>query len=149
MPKPINKLQALVPEYERRTLSSAQIKRSIAGSDLDPLTLMLAVVRDETLPVNLRMDAAKGALPYTHQRKPLALEGTDKPFVISADELRALSRNELVLMQGLLAKMGVSLAEHTQSPMYRENIAEIIEELLEEKQSGNWTPENEEFLKIF
>ncbi len=44
-------------------------------------------------------------------------------------------------------EMGVSLAEHTQSPRYRENIAERIEELLEEKQSGNWTPENEEFLK--
>ncbi len=107
---PTNRLKDLVPHYERRTLSETQIRKNIAASDLDPLSLMLAIIRDASLPVNIRMDAAKGALPYTHQRKPLAIEGTDKPLVIGGDELRSLSKSELMIMQGLLEKMGVALA---------------------------------------
>lgn len=104
-----NRLKDLKTDYERTRLTDDQIRKSIAGSTLGPMDLLLAVIRDFTLPVQVRMDAARSALPYTNQKKPIAIESTDKPFVITAEELKGMSKAELVAMKMLLAKIGVAV----------------------------------------
>lgn len=47
----------------------AAMERALAENpDLEPLDLMLAVVRDESAPVAARLEAAKVAAPYRHAR---------------------------------------------------------------------------------
>ena len=43
------------------------VERASSGGDL-PLDYMLEVMRDESLSIRLRIDAAKAAAPYVHQR---------------------------------------------------------------------------------
>ena len=43
------------------------VERASSGGDL-PLDFMLEVMRDESLGIRLRIDAAKAAAPYVHQR---------------------------------------------------------------------------------
>jgi hypothetical protein len=76
----------------------------------NPLDLLLAVIRNNSLPVMMRVEAARACAPYFHQKKPIAIEGTDKPL-ISQDDLRGLSAKELQTMRNLLLKMGVGIAD--------------------------------------
>lgn len=41
---------------------------AVAASGLTPLDYMLLVFRDESLPAELRLDAAKAAAPYVHPK---------------------------------------------------------------------------------
>jgi hypothetical protein len=41
---------------------------ALESGDLMPLDFMLAIVRDECLPVSIRLAAAKAALPYCHPK---------------------------------------------------------------------------------
>ena len=44
--------------------------RAILGDGLTPLAYLLSVMRDETMSVELRLEAAGKALPYCHKRQP-------------------------------------------------------------------------------
>jgi hypothetical protein len=48
--------------------ATALRERVIASQGTTPLAYMLAVLRDETQPREVRMDAAKSAAPYVHPR---------------------------------------------------------------------------------
>ena len=47
---------------------TAHKERAIAASGLTPLDYMLSILRDELLPSDARMDAAKAAAPYSHAK---------------------------------------------------------------------------------
>ena len=44
--------------------------QAILGDGLTPLAYLLSVMRDETMSVELRLEAAGKALPYCHKRQP-------------------------------------------------------------------------------
>jgi hypothetical protein len=48
--------------------ASAAREAAIAASGLTPLEYMLSTMRDETKPIELRLDMAKAAAPYVHPR---------------------------------------------------------------------------------
>jgi hypothetical protein len=49
-----------------------------AGSQMEPLEFLLEVLRDDFLPMDLRMEAAKAAAPYRHVRlAPVQQDGQD------------------------------------------------------------------------
>lgn len=78
-----------------------------------PLEFLLAVVRNDDLPLSSRVDAAKSASPYVHKKMPTVIEGGDKPlFDLSPEDLRALSKDELAALKHLLYKMGVEASEN-------------------------------------
>lgn len=51
-----------------RNKASAAREAAIAASGLTPLQYMLALMRDETQPVAVRLEMAKAAAPYVHPR---------------------------------------------------------------------------------
>jgi len=55
------------PKGSRNKRTLEQV-RAIAASGLTPLEYMLSVVRDETQPQEVRLDAAYKAAPYVHAR---------------------------------------------------------------------------------
>lgn len=48
--------------------ANAERQAEIAASGLTPLEYMLLILRDETKPVEARMDAAKAAAPFVHPK---------------------------------------------------------------------------------
>ena len=106
----VNKLKDLRSSSERQKRTDQQLRTKLASSDLSALELALAVVRDDNCPVQLRLDAAKTVLPYTHRKMPLAIEGGDKPFVLEQTHLQSLSKAELLQLQTLFGRMGVAVA---------------------------------------
>ena len=58
----------------RRTV---QREKQAKEFGLTPLDYMLYCLNDETLPVDIRLEAAGKAAPYVHRKLPTALEITD------------------------------------------------------------------------
>lgn len=103
-----NRLKNLVQQYDQEKLSDRQIKMAIESSDLSPLDFLVAVLRDNSLAVSTRLDAAKSAAPFMHQKKPLAVEGTDKPL-IPAEALRGMAKSDLAQLEQILSRAGVAV----------------------------------------
>lgn len=111
-PRPRNKLVEIAQQQQSGLMSNARIRTTIKGSDLNPLDLFLAVLRDASLPVGVRIEAAKNAAPYVHRRMPQEVETTNKMEVaFTSDELKGLSRQELLNLKGLLEKTGMKVAD--------------------------------------
>jgi hypothetical protein len=70
-------------------------KRMKEKGEITPLDCLLAMMRDEELPPEIRVRAAVGAAPYVHKRKPQALEVTGKFEWLTAEE-RELRRQLLL-----------------------------------------------------
>lgn len=86
----------------------ARIRTAISGDDLSPLDLFLAILRDHTAPIMLRVEAARSAAPYVHKKMPTIIEGGERPLLeVTTEELRGLSRQEITQFKLLLEKMGV------------------------------------------
>lgn len=91
-------------------LTDERVRIKVASSDLTPLELMLAVVRDDKLPVAVRMQAAQQAAPYVHRKMPQEVEATNKTQVtFGENELKHLSKAELETLRGLLSKTGAEI----------------------------------------
>lgn len=57
-----------------------------AADGLSPLDYLLAVLRDETNEMGVRLDAAKAAAPYCHpKRAPVDSDGKDQQLVINVN----------------------------------------------------------------
>src|SRR5215469_9514484 len=52
----------------RNRLSKAQVEAAMAAGDLMPLDYMLAIMRDEMMPMPVRFEAAKAAAPFCHSK---------------------------------------------------------------------------------
>lgn len=56
----------------------------VVNSGMTPLEFLVSVYRNEDLPMNERIDAAKAAAPYVHKRMPVQLEAK---IDVTADDL--------------------------------------------------------------
>ena len=56
------------PPGSRNKISKAQIQAALENGDLMPLDYMLALMRDEDLPMPIRFEAAKAAAPFCHSK---------------------------------------------------------------------------------
>ena len=61
----------------------------IAASGMTPMDFLISVMRDETRPIELRIDAAGRVAPYVHPRlQAISLEGGAQPLIV---EIRRFS----------------------------------------------------------
>lgn len=77
-----------------------------------PLDYLMQVVNDENVGRTVRIDAAKAAAPYVHQKKPMAIEGGDPSKPITLVDLlavREMDMGELNNLIELLKKAGAAL----------------------------------------
>ena len=65
------------------------LERANEGGQL-PLDYMLGVMRDESLDTQLRIDAAKAAAPYVHQKLSVISVDVTTPDVTHEEWLRSL-----------------------------------------------------------
>ena len=65
------------------------LERAIEGGQL-PLDYMLEIMRDQSLDPRLRIDAAKAAAPYVHQRLSAISIDLAKPEVTHEEWLKTL-----------------------------------------------------------
>src|SRR5260221_7486186 len=74
-----------------------EFRESVEASGLTPLEYMLAVLRDETAPVERRHEMAKAAAPFVHPRlQTTKLQGDrDAPLF----DLSGLTDNELAFLR--------------------------------------------------
>jgi hypothetical protein len=63
---------------------TAQIALHLANEGTTPLEFVLAVMRDDTQPLAMRVDCAKAALPHMHPRLAHVHQTEDRGFAISA-----------------------------------------------------------------
>lgn len=54
------------------------------GDELQPVDYMLAVMRNEDMPVEVRLEAAGKAAPYVHKKQPtdIAVTGSAAPVAV-------------------------------------------------------------------
>ena len=66
------------------------LERAMEGGQL-PLDYMLEVMRDQSLDTRLRIDAAKAAAPYVHQKLTAISVDLTKPDVTHEEWLKTLA----------------------------------------------------------
>lgn len=79
---------------------------------LTPIELFISVCRDESVPLEARIDAANKAAPYMHRKMPIAIEGGDvsKPInFMDVAQLKGLTNKEIEVFLALLAKAGSNI----------------------------------------
>ena len=84
------------------------LRRAVA-EDITPLQFMETVMREEVLPVGIRLEAAKSAGPYRHRRKPISIDGGEgKPITIAtAEQLAKMSAEDLEKLNTILTPMAL------------------------------------------
>ncbi len=70
-----------------------------------PLALLHQVANDVTLPMQVRMDAAKSLLPYTAKKTAETLETFNRNLVVADERLAALSDDQLRTLIELVTKI--------------------------------------------
>lgn len=100
--------------------ATATRQAAVAASGLSPLDVMLAIMRDEKMPVAVRCDMAKAAAPYVHPRlasvevKGKAEEPIAVKDVSEVSELEIARRIAFVLTMGIRNKAGNQAADTNQ-----------------------------------
>jgi hypothetical protein len=87
----------------KRSVALAQASETGILAGLTPLAFLLEIIRDPARDLRLRLDAAKAALPYCHQRL-VAAEDVNRSELDDPEKSAAQHREELDKM---LAEMGV------------------------------------------
>jgi Family of unknown function (DUF5681) len=92
-----------------------QAKKELAEKHgTTPLDFLLSLVRDERVPLDMRLSAATAAAPYMHRKMPVAIDGGDpsQPIVFEASALQGLSVGDKMVLRSLFEKMALGpLAE--------------------------------------
>jgi len=85
--------------------------RELARTGESPLEVMLAVMRDPSEKIGLRLDAAKAAAPYLHRKMPIAVDGAEpnQPLLFDTQALVGLSAQEKITLLALFEKIGTTL----------------------------------------
>jgi hypothetical protein len=85
----------------RNKKTREQVERAEA-SGVVPLDYMLAIMRDETAPLDLRCDMAKAAAPFVHPRLTATKISGDPDAPLF--DLTTLTDNELVFLRRVILK---------------------------------------------
>lgn len=78
------------PAGSRNKISKTQIQVALENGDQMPLDYMLTIMRDESLPMPIRFEAAKAAAPFCHS-KLASVQHTGALSVSHEEALKALS----------------------------------------------------------
>jgi hypothetical protein len=63
---------------------AAQVREAVMRTGLTPLQFLAEIYQDESRPIMERLDAAKAAAPYLHQRMPQKIDLSAEVAVIPA-----------------------------------------------------------------
>jgi len=98
------------PGYKERThVGTPVIEAKTKAGKSAPRKFLESVLNDPKMPMAFKTDAAKALIPYTDQKMPLAIEGTNKPLtVITAADLAKFSTTELQGIAASLAALGLT-----------------------------------------
>lgn len=126
------------PASQLRQLAEEQ-KRAVYKRPTDlPLVFLFRVYNnilkdhktneDIDAPLNIRVEAAKAALPYLHKRLPIEVISTDTPaHTITAEALEALTDKELQLLEGILRKLPAPAQGQDTRPAEQQLLARVFE----------------------
>lgn len=90
------------PESERA--------QEIIGEPIDsPAKLLKFVALDSSLPMLMRLDAAKAAAPYFDKKTPVAIESKNEDFSLDMIAISALPREKRLEILRVLRDLGVDL----------------------------------------
>lgn len=79
------------PKGRKNKFSLQQYKAELATGQQLPLQFMLALMRNEKKPDELRLSAAASAAPYLHKKQPIGIEQLPGRYgSLTADQLRQL-----------------------------------------------------------
>ena len=105
-----NRLKKVKRPEPAKTVTEGQVRMAIASSNLTPLEFMIAVIRNDHLPIPMRMEAARQAAPYLHRKMPTEVETKDTTEIkFDSEMLKNLSRNELESLKAILEKTGAEV----------------------------------------
>ncbi len=102
----------------RRTIGKELLAAKQIDSGLMPLDFALQILRDQTGTYGKadKMWAAQVALPYTHKKMPIAIEGGDKPIsIIDATKVASMGEKEIEQLIVVLQKLGVAAGDESLS----------------------------------
>ena len=83
----------------------------IGGPVDSPAKLLKLVSLDPTLPMAMRIDAAKAAAPYYDKKTPVAIESKNEDFTLDAMAIAALPREQRRALLNTLRAMGVDIGQ--------------------------------------
>jgi hypothetical protein len=84
-------------------------QRLLGGPADTPAKVLKMVALDTTMPMMMRLDAAKAAAPYFDKKTPIAVENKNEDFTIDVAALAALPREKRLALLKTLREIGVDL----------------------------------------
>lgn len=96
--------------YAKAKETEEEAELRILGEKADtPAKVMKRIALDPTLPLVVRLDAAKSAAPYYDKKTPVAVETKTEDFSIDLAKVAALPRAKRIALLDALKEMGVDL----------------------------------------
>lgn len=94
--------------YDQRSLSE---RLALAAKAMPPLDFLRSIYADEsrTVPLEMKISAARAALPYEHRKLPTSLQISDtrNAPLFNVNDLRKLNNEELRSFIALSDKLGI------------------------------------------
>lgn len=96
--------------YAKAKETEEEAELRILGEKADtPAKVMKRIALDPTLPLVVRLDAAKSAAPYYDKKTPVAVETKTEDFSIDLAKVASLPRAKRIALLDALKEMGVDL----------------------------------------
>jgi hypothetical protein len=93
-----------------RVKAEAERAQEILGGPVDsPAKLLKLIALDPTVPMMVRLDAAKAAAPYFDKKTPTAIESKSEDLTLDLAAIAALPKAERLRLLATLKTMGVDL----------------------------------------
>jgi hypothetical protein len=88
----------------------------VKHGNLTPLVFLQSVVMDEKESVEMRRRAASDVAPYLHRKKPVAIEGGERPLMIlSPEQLANMDDKQISALNAMLIGLGAGLQDDNKS----------------------------------
>ena len=96
--------------YAKSKENEDEIAERIIGGPVDsPAKLLKRVALDPTMPMALRLDAAKAAAPYFDKKTPVSVETKNEDFTVDVNAVMKLPRPERLALLKSLRTLGVDI----------------------------------------
>ena len=96
--------------YAKSRENEEEAAERIIGGPVDsPAKLLKRVALDPTLPMAMRLDAAKAAAPYYDKKTPVSVETKNEDFTVDVAAVMKLPRDKRLALLKTLKELGVDI----------------------------------------